>query len=141
MPIESNSGLSSQEEINFENRIEGFISGKSIERNYFLKFNETLSAKQIFSNYREKEKRAVEYIKLYKDQLARSLVLIITTIDPDAIVFGGGVSNEIDFLNEIKTITSKYINEPNLKTVFLKPLFGDASGVRGAALLGRETLI
>mgnify|MGYP001199518698 CR=1 FL=1 len=33
------------------------------------------------------------------------------------------------------------INEPNLKTIFLKPLYGDASGVRGAALLGRENFI
>jgi hypothetical protein len=33
------------------------------------------------------------------------------------------------------------INEPNLKTVFLKPLFGDASGVRGAALLGKDDFI
>ena len=77
----------------------------------------------------------------YKVKLARALVIIITTIDPDAIVFGGGVSNEIDFLDEIKQKTAKFINEPNLKTIFLKPLYGDASGVRGAALLGRENFI
>ena len=62
-------------------------------------------------------------------------------MDPDAIVFGGGLSNEIDFLDEIKRITSNLINEPNLKTIFLKPLYGDASGVRGAALLGRSKSI
>ena len=72
--------------------------------------------------------------------LARSLVIIITTIDPDAIVLGGGVSNEIDFLEEVKSLTSSYLNERNLKTVFLKPIYGDASGVRGAALLGRQNL-
>ena len=68
-------------------------------------------------------------------------MIIITTIDPDAIVFGGGLSNEIDFLEEIKIIISNLINEPNLKTIFLKPLYGDASGVRGAALLGRNSSI
>ena len=83
---------------------------------------------------------AKNFINDYKEKLARSLIIIITTIDPDAIVFGGGISNEIDFLDELKSITSKLINEPNLKTVFLKPLYGDASGVRGAALLGRENL-
>ena len=82
-----------------------------------------------------------KFINDYKIKLARALVIVITTIDPDAIVFGGGVSNEIDFLDEIKQITSKFINEPNLKTIFLKPLYGDASGVRGAALLGRENFI
>ena len=44
-------------------------------------------------------------------------------------------------LDEIKLITSKYLNEKNLKTGFLKPIYGDASGVRGAALLGRQNLI
>ena len=44
-------------------------------------------------------------------------------------------------MDEIKEITSNLINEPNLKTVFLKPLYGDASGVRGAALLGRKKSI
>ena len=68
------------------------------------------------------------------------MVIVVSTIDPDAIVFGGGVSNEIDFLEEIKENVSGYLNEKNLKTVFLKPIYGDASGVRGAALLGRQSL-
>ena len=110
-------------------------------RNFNLKFKQKLTAKKIFSNYRKNEMNAKEFITNFKEKLARSLIIIITTIDPDAIVFGGGISNEIDFLDEIKILTSKLINEPNLKTVFLKPLYGDASGVRGAALLGRENFI
>ena len=109
--------------------------------NFFLSFKRRLTTKEIFLNYRNKDKNAEIFINDYKEKLARSLIIIITTIDPDAIVFGGGISNEIDFLDELKSMTSKLINEPNLKTVFLKPLYGDASGVRGAALLGRENLI
>ena len=85
-------------------------------------------------------KNAVAFVNNYKIILSRSLVIIVSTIDPDAIVFGGGVSNEIDFLDELKIMTSKYLNEKNLKTVLLKPIYGDASGVRGAALLGRQSL-
>lgn len=141
MPLFNSPNINVSKILDFSSRIEGYLSGKSIEKNYHLKFNEKLTAKQIFKNYRNKEKKGFDFINLYKDYLARSLVIIITTIDPDAIVFGGGVSNEIDFLDEIKKISCNYINEPNLKTVFLKPLYGDASGVRGAALLGRETFI
>jgi fructokinase len=133
--------LKSENKLDFSNRIEGFLSGKSIEKNFSLKFNNGLTAKEIFSRYRKNDINAKNFINDYKDKLARSLITIITTIDPDAIVFGGGVSNEIDFLDEVKLLTSKLINEPNLKTVFLKPLFGDASGVRGAALLGRDDFI
>ena len=141
MPEVNNSNLKSEKELNFSNRIEGFLSGKSIEKNYDIKYKKKLTAKEIFSNYKNNEKNSFDFINDYKNKLARSLVVIITTIDPEAIVFGGGLSNEINFLGEIKEITSDLINEPNLKTIFLKPLFGDASGVRGAALLARNNSI
>ena len=126
---------------NFNNRIEGYLSGKSIEKRYYEKFNKNLTAKEIFSGYRKKNNNEFEFIINYKDILSRCLITIITTLDPDAIVFGGGISNEIDFLDEIKTMSAKLINEPNLKTVFLKAKFGDASGVRGAAILSRQNFI
>ena len=141
MPEKNVPNLKNEKKLTFTNRIEGFLSGKSIENNFFLNFKKRLTTKEIFLNYRNKDKNAENFINDYKEKLARSLIIIITTIDPDAIVFGGGISNEIDFLDELKSITSKLINEPNLKTVFLKPLYGDASGVRGAALLGRENFI
>tara|TARA_B100001057_G_C22817422_1_gene938022 strand:+ start:30 stop:932 length:903 start_codon:yes stop_codon:yes gene_type:complete len=141
MPETNMKNLKSEGKLKFSNRVEGYLSGKSLEKNFYLKFNNNLTAKEIFSNYREKNKDAVDFINDYKEKLARCLIIVITTIDPDAIVFGGGVSNEIDFLDEIKLMASKFINEPNLKTVFLKPLYGDASGVRGAALLGRDNFI
>jgi Transcriptional regulator/sugar kinase len=142
IPItEIGSNIQLSERFDFTKRIEGYLSGKSIEKNYNLLFDKKISAKEIFSQYRNKNKDAMLFINKYKDYLARSLVIIVSTIDPDAIVFGGGVSNEIDFLDEVKLITSKYLNEKNLKTVFLKPIYGDASGVRGAALLGRQNLI
>ena len=141
MPETNVKNLKSVGKLEFSNRVEGYLSGKSIENNFYLRFNNKLTAKEIFSNYRKKNKFAVDFINDYKEKLARSLIIVITTIDPDAIVFGGGVSNEIDFLDEIKLMASKFINEPNLKTVFLKPLYGDASGVRGAALLGRDNFI
>ena len=141
MPEADNPNLKFEKKLNFSNRIEGYLSGKSIEKNYEIQFKKKLTAKEIFTNYRNKEKSACNFVNDYKNKLARSLVVIITTLDPDAIVFGGGLSNEIDFLEEIKKITSNLINEPNLKTVFLKPLYGDASGVRGAALLGRSNSI
>ena len=141
MPESSNPNLKSEKKLDFSNRIEGYLSGKSIEKNYEIRFKQKLSAKEIFFNYRDKDKNACDFINDYKNKLARSLVIIITTVDPDAIVFGGGISNEINFLKELKNIISNLINEPNLKTVFLKPLYGDASGVRGAALLGKNNSI
>ena len=68
-----------------------------------------------------------------------SLATIINILDPDVFVFGGGVSNEINFFDEIKKKLKKYVAGNEFEGVFLKPKFGDASGVRGAARLARTT--
>ena len=117
----------------------GGVTLEEIKVNPYWKKQPEAAAK-MFKN-RDKDADASNFIISYKENLARSLVIIITTIDPDAIVFGGGVSNEIDFLDELKSMSAKLLNEKSLKTVFLKPIYGDASGVRGAALLGRQNLI
>ena len=130
-----------------ETNIEEYISGKGLERKFTARFNKNLSAHEIFKNAKDNSQDEIEIIDEFKKKLARSLSLIINLIDPDAIVFGGGVSNEIESLDEIKKITEKYlsnfnnIKNVNLKTIFLKPKFGDASGVRGAAILSKQNAI
>ena len=127
--------------------IEEYISGKGLERKFTARFNKNLSAHEIFKNAKDNSQDEIEIIDEFKKKLARSLSLIINVIDPDAIVFGGGVSNEIESLDEIKKTTEKYLSNFNniknvkLKTIFLKPKFGDASGVRGAAILSKQNAI
>ena len=124
-----------------EAEIESFISGLALAKRFNKQYNKNLKTNEIFELNRKHDLDAERFIDEFKINLAMSLATIINILDPDAFIFGGGVSNEIDFLDEIKLITSKYLNEKNLKTVFLKPIYGDASGVRGAALLGRQNLI
>ena len=109
-----------------------FISGKGIETLYKLSNKSKKSAHSIFN-----DKKNNKFVKLFKDRLARSLAGLINIIDPDIIVFGGGLSNEIKDLNEIKKITLKYLEVKQLNTVFSHPAHGDSSGVRGAAFLSR----
>ena len=102
MPLTNTSNIKSDKVFDFSNRVEGYLSGKSIEKRFNEKFNEKISAKEIFNRYRNNDTNSSLFINEYKEILARSLVIIITTLDPDAIVFGGGISNEIDFLDQIK---------------------------------------
>ena len=97
-----------------------------------------IKASEVFDLYRKKNTEACKIIEEYKENLAISLSSVINILDPDAIVFGGGVSNEITFLDEIKEKIEKYLNEGKINTAFIKPMYGDASGVRGAARLGRK---
>ena len=88
----------------------------------------------LLKNYLDAEKMIDEF----KINLAMSLSTIINILDPDAFIFGGGVSNEIDFLHEIDSLVRKFVIGREYEVVFLKPRYGDASGVRGAARLGRS---
>ena len=121
-----------------EGTIQDFLSGLSLSRIFNEKFKKNLKASEIFDLYRKKNTEACKIIEEYKENLAISLSSVINILDPDAIVFGGGVSNEITFLDEIKGKIEKYLNEKKINTAFIKPLYGDASGVRGAARLGRK---
>ena len=116
--------------------IEKFISGKGLETLYLESHKKKLSTKEIFS----KKEENLEFIENFLNRLARSLSFLINTVDPDAIVFGGGVSNEIENLDLLKDMTGNFAGKKNIKTSFIKPKFGDASGVRGAAILGRDTI-
>ena len=122
-----------------ESEIESFISGLGLAKKYNKKYKKNLKAKEIFDLYKKHDIEADRFIDEFKINLAMSLSTIINILDPDAFVFGGGVSNSIDFFPDIQTLVKKYVIGREYEGVFLKPKFGDASGVRGAARLGRKT--
>ena len=66
-----------------------------------------------------------------------AIASVVNILDPDVFIFGGGLSNEIDFFDEIQSKVRKFVAGNEFEGVLLKPKFGDASGVRGAARLGR----
>ena len=121
-----------------DSQIESFISGLSLSKIFKEKHHKDLKAFEIFELYRKKDIEAEKIIDEYKENLSISLCSLINIIDPDAIVFGGGVSNEISFLDEVKQKIEKILKVGKLNTALIKPMYGDASGVRGAARLGRK---
>lgn len=121
--------------------VESFISGLSLAKRFNKRFNKNLKTSEIFHLYRNHDLDAIKFIDEFKINVAMSLSAIINILDPDAFIFGGGVSNEIDFLNEIHAQVSKYVTGREYEGIFLKPKYGDASGVRGAARLGRSSTL
>ena len=119
--------------------IENFVAGIGISKAFKNEFKKDLSAQKIFEMHRKLDLDAERLIDKYKDQLAMSLATVVNIIDPDVFVFGGGVSIEINFLDEIKQKMKKFVAGGEFEGTFLKPKFGDASGVRGAARLARTT--
>ena len=120
-----------------EAEIESFISGLGLAKRFNKLYGKNLKTNEIFELNRKQDLDAERFINDFKINLAMSLSSIINILDPDAFIFGGGVSNEIDFLSEVESMVKKFVIGKEYQGVFLKPKFGDASGVRGAARLGR----
>jgi fructokinase len=72
---------------------------------------------------------------IYADRLARAFSLIVNFLDPDVIVVGGGVSKEQRIYASVPRLLPRYVYTQNFDTPILPALHGDASGVRGAAML------
>jgi fructokinase len=121
-----------------EAEVESFVSGLGMAKRFNKIYGKNLKTSEIFELYRRHDLDAERFIDDFKLNLAMSLSNIINILDPDAFVFGGGVSNEIDFLSEIDGLVKKFVIGKEYEGVFLKPKYGDASGVRGAARLGRS---
>ena len=121
-----------------EAEIESFLSGLGLAKRFNKLYRKNLKTNEIFELNRKHDLDAERFIDDFKVNLAMSLSSIINILDPDAFVFGGGVSNEIDFLHEIDSLVRKFVIGREYEGVFLKPKYGDASGVRGAARLGRS---
>jgi len=123
-----------------EAEVESFISGLGMAKRFNKTYGKNLKTSEIFELNRRHDLDAERFIDEFKLNLAMSLSAIINILDPDAFIFGGGVSNEIDFLSEIESMVKKFVIGKEYDGIFLKPKYGDASGVRGAARLGRRTI-
>ena len=123
-----------------ESEIESFISGHGLAKRFNKKYGKNIKSHEIFKLYRQHDLDADKMIDEFKVNLAMSLSTIINILDPDVFIFGGGLTKEIDFLSDIENMVKKYVIGKEYKGIFLKPKYGDASGVRGAARLGRKSV-
>jgi fructokinase len=72
---------------------------------------------------------------LYIDRLARAFAMAINFLDPDVIVVGGGMSKHEEIYSEVPGRMRRWVYHPRPSTPILRAIHGDASGVRGAAML------
>ena len=100
-------------------------------------YNENIDAKNIQLKANNGDENCLEFVYEYIDYLARGLSQIINIVDPDVIVLGGGVSNMKQIYENIQLQLKKYVFSDVVNTEILKNVYGDSSGVRGAASLGR----
>jgi glucokinase len=99
-----------------------------------------INAKVVFDAAKEGDSVAMQVFNRFVKYLTIAINNVISFIDPDMIILGGGVSRAGDFLlDAVKAALPEYLFYPTLKQPELRiASLGNDAGIIGAALLGKE---
>lgn len=115
--------------------IETWLSGPGMERDYQQVAGRSLPSAIIAEQDKQGDAAASACLDRYIGRMARALASVINIVDPEVIVLGGGVSNIDRLYLDVPGQWGRYVFSDRVDTRLVKPLFGDSSGVRGAAWL------
>ena len=116
--------------------VERYISGSGITERFKEQYGEELSFPQIVQAYEEGRTEIEPFMASFFDNFGRAIANLITVLDPDVIVLGGGVSNYDPIYTHGVAEVAKHIVSDSLETPIRKHGIGDSAGVIGAALIG-----
>jgi fructokinase len=115
--------------------VETFLSGPGMKRDHAQAHGEILDPEEIAARAAAGDTACESTLRRYEQRLARALAQVITILDPDAIVLGGGLSNLDRLYANVPNLWGAEVFSDQVTSRFLKNRHGAASGVRGAAWL------
>jgi fructokinase len=115
--------------------VERYISGPAVEQAYEDAAGVRIPLEQIVMRARGGEGHARTVFDRFIDAFGRALANVVSILDPDAIVLGGGLSKIDELYTEGRRVVAQYVFNDELRTSILRPVLGDSAGVIGAALL------
>lgn len=116
--------------------VETFISGGGVERRWERENGGHRSFKDIQADYEAGDAKATAFVEVFFRDFGRAMANLITVLDPDIIVLGGGVSRfDAIYTHGVEEV-AKCILGKELRTPIVKHELGDSAGVVGAALIG-----
>ena len=115
--------------------LDTYLSGRGFEMLFQSLEKETVKAKEIIERFYAKEPKVVAFVEKFIELMAISIGNLITILDPDMIVFGGGLSN-FDYIYEaLPKALPPHLMRTAKVPVIKKAIHGDSGGTRGAAAL------
>jgi len=117
---------------------ETWISGTGFARDFAAVSGRTLKAEDIIAQMRAGDANACAAFDRLLSRLGRTLAAIVNIFDPDAFVFGGGLSNVGEIYSRLPSYVQPYVFSDDWNAALIPARWGDASGVRGAAYLWRQ---
>jgi fructokinase len=117
--------------------VETLISGSGVESAFLRDFGRRLTMDEIVARARSGEQSCRKTFERFLDDFGRCLGGLISILDPDAVVLGGGLSNIDELYDAGVERVRHYAFHDRLGTPILKNGLGDSAGVFGAAWIGR----
>jgi fructokinase len=115
--------------------IEQFVSGPALERDHAAATGRRLEPMAIVQEAARGNAACEAALRRYEDRLARALAHIVNVLDPDVIVLGGGLSNLDRLYSSVPALLPRFAYSGTVETPVVRAAHGDASGMRGAAML------
>jgi len=114
---------------------EMYVSGTGLVKDYARSTGHLLKGPEIVARARAGEAEAGAAIARMQDRFARICANLVNVIDPDVIVMGGGMSALPELVEQLPPLIRRYSFSGTAEVVVKRAAFGEASGMRGAALL------
>ncbi len=115
--------------------IETLLSGPGMAEEHHRLGGSRMSAEQIAAAAGNGDPVCEATMARYEYRLARALAGVISLLDPDVIVLGGGLSRIGRLYRNVPALWGKAVFSDVIETRLLPAHHGDASGGRGAAWL------
>jgi fructokinase len=115
--------------------IETWVSGSGLQRDHLAITGEAMDGPEIVAAARAGHAGANASLERYLDRLGRTIAMVTNMIDPDVVVLGGGLSNVGELYERLPAIVERYAFSDGWAGRIMQAVWGDASGVRGAARL------
>ncbi|MEA2088335.1 MAG: ROK family protein [Patescibacteria group bacterium] len=110
-------------------------SGSGMVKLYKEKYKKKISTQQIYKDYKNKDQKAIEIIKKTSANLGIGFASIITILNPDVLILGGGLLKIKPLFNLTKKQTIKNLPFKKLKKVKILKAELDYPHLIGAGLL------
>ena len=115
--------------------IENYLSGRGFAWLYEHYYQHAIPAPDIVTLWQQGDARAREHVERYLDLLAVCLGNILTIVDPDLLVLGGGLSNFTAISEGLAQRLPRHLLPVARVPRIERARHGDAGGMRGAAFL------
>lgn len=121
--------------------LETWLSGPALARDHAARGGAAVDGAQVAARAAAGDPAAAATLERHASRLARGLAAVINLLDPDVVVLGGGLSRIGTLYERVPALWDRWVFgaavDGPVRTRLVPARHGDASGVRGAAWLGR----